>query len=307
MPRATRSLRAQHASPRSKAYTLSLSWASHLMDLVSYGLRRLPPARRYSASDAITWTVARLMPARRRLVERNFAQMLGVQFDHPRARQLAEASFRNYGRMAVDFLIVRTMMNEEIWSWVRPGGEETFKELLKEGRGEIFALAHAGSWDVAAAFALAYGLRLTIVTESNWGTQLVAGSRLERGLYLAPRDRGLRQVFRALGRNEMVAIMSDIVPEGVQSVEVPFFGRPARFPLGAARVAYRTGSPILVVSSFRMPDHSYVVAAERPVRVDRSLPEDEALRKATAEIVREFENLIRKYPDQWYPFGRIWA
>ena len=47
-------------------------------------------------------------------------QRLGVGAGDPRARALARACVRNYGRMAMDFLAVRTMSDEEVLAWVTP-------------------------------------------------------------------------------------------------------------------------------------------------------------------------------------------
>jgi KDO2-lipid IV(A) lauroyltransferase len=170
----------------------------------------------------------------------------------------------------------------------------------------IFALPHVGSWDVAAAFAQALELKLTVVTESNWVTELVAGSRTQHGVTLAPRDRSLRPLFQALRRNECVVMLSDVAHEGIQTMDVDFFGRPAPFPMGPARLAQRTGAPILVVTSVRQDDGTYLIAAGEPLVPDDSHPPEEEIARLTAEVACGFERIIRNAPDQWYPFGRVW-
>jgi KDO2-lipid IV(A) lauroyltransferase len=240
------------------------------------------------------------------LLEHNFATMLGVNPGDPEARRLARASVRSFGRMAIDFLTVRTMSSRLILAWGTGMGEETFETARSGGRGVIFALPHVGSWDVAAAWAQAYGLRLTVVTESNWATELVAGSRSEHGVTLVPRDRSLRALFRALQRNECVVMLSDVVHEGIQVLDVPFFGRPAPFPMGPARLAQHTGAPILVIASVRQLDGRYLVAANEALCADPAKPAGVEVARLTAEVVRGFERIIRAYPEQWYPFGQIW-
>ncbi len=222
-------------------------------------------------------------------------------------RRLARLSIRNFGRMAIDFLAARTMSEAEVLEWITPVGEEYLAEAFAHGRGVILALAHHGSWDVAAAFAQSYGCKLTVVTESNWMAELVAGARTDRGVTLAPRDRSPRALFRALARNECVAIVCDIAEDEFQTIEVPFFGRPAPLPLGPARLAQHTRSPILVVSNVRLADGRYRITGYPLLWADQTLPEDEAVRALTASLAAGFERIVAACPEQWYPFHPIWS
>lgn len=304
---------ARVAALRLRARQVSLSVAGALLDGVSTTVRRLPVQTRYAVSDQIIWALRPLLRRAQRTAEANFARVVG-----PEACVVAQRSLRNYGRMAMDFLASRTMSADELLALVETRGEDHFRAALAHGHGVIFALPHVGSWDVAAVFAQAYGCKLTIVTESDWATELVAGSRLAHGVTLAPRDQSLRPLFRALRRQECAVMLCDITPPGVQTAEVPFFGAPARFPLGPARLAAATGAPVLVVMSVRAADNRYIVEAqpallpEPPTRrsPDRSAHAQEADTAAiamTAAIAAGFERIISAYPDQWYPYHPVWS
>lgn len=288
-------------------YDASLDVGMRLMDQVSEGVRRLPPRVRYAPVDVLTTLVGNLWP-RRALIQRNFALMLGVPTRDQRVRQLAIESVRNYGRMSIDFLAVRTMPSHEVLRWGEGIGEDRFNDARGDGRGVIFALPHFGGWDVAAAYAQAYGLKLTVVTESNWATELVAGSRRAEGVALAPRDKPqtLRLLFRALQRKECVVMLADLANEGVETMDVDFFGRPAPFPMGPARLALRTGAPILVVASVRQPDLSYRIEASSTIRPDRAQAADAEVARMTQAMAQGFEDVIRANPAQWYPYHEIW-
>ena len=319
-----------------RLYHLSLRIAGKLMDGVSVGMRWLPQTWRYRLADTLTEPLLWLWRLNGRFssISRNYATLLGALASREQsapqfpgmpvvtsvvthrdaqlaiqARELARASVRNYGRMAVDFLAARTMQNEDILAWAHPQGEEHFARVMRAGRGVIMALPHVGSWDVAAVFAQAYGCKLTVVTEQNWVTELVAGGRRSLGVALAPRDAGpqaLRSLFAALRRNECVVMLSDLANEGVQTMDAPFFGRPAPFPMGPARLALKTGAPILVICSVRQPDGSYLVQAQAPLYADAALPREEAVARLTRAVAAGFERIIAAYPDQWYPFHPIW-
>lgn len=291
---------------RARGQRWALRAASAAMDATSARVRALPATARYRLSDVLSWPFAVFWTPTRPAIAQNYAAILNLPVTHPHVRQLARRSVRNYGRMAMDFLSVRTMSDAEIHAWATGIGWPYMDEALRGGRGVIMALPHLGSWDVAAAYAQSHGLQLTVVTEGNWAAAVVAGSRRGRGVTLAPRNGSLRPLFRALARNECVAILCDIAPEGVPTIDVPFFGRPAPFPAGPARLAQRAGTPILVVASTRLPDDSYVVQGHELLRADPSLPVDDAVARLTARIAAAFERIIAATPDQWYPYHPMW-
>jgi KDO2-lipid IV(A) lauroyltransferase len=210
--------------------------------------------------------------------------------------------------MAMDFLASRMMQPKEVLALTDVVGEERFQAAMARGRGVIFALPHAGSWDVAAAFAQAYGCQLTIVTESDWAAELVAGSRRSKGVTLAPRNQSLRALFRALARQECVVLLSDIAPAGVQTVETPFFGAPAPFPLGPARLALATGAPLMVIQCVRLPDGRYRLEAQEPLcpPAGRSRESEAEAVAMTAAMAAGFERIVRADPEQWYPYHPVW-
>jgi KDO2-lipid IV(A) lauroyltransferase len=285
----------------------SLVVAGALLDGVSTTVRRLSVPARYAVSDRIIWALQPALGRACRAAEANFRRVVGPTA----AQSVAARSVRNYGRMAMDFLAARTMASDEILALVDVRGEKHFRAALSHGRGAIFALPHVGSWDVAAVFAQAYGCKLTIVTENDWATELVAGSRRSHGVTLAPRDQSLRALFRALRRQECAVMLSDVTPPGVQTADVPFFGAPAPFPLGPARLSLATGAPVLVIMSVRVAANRYLVEAQPalmpPDAPSRGASADAAVRAMTSDIAAGFERIIRAYPDQWYPFHPVWS
>jgi KDO2-lipid IV(A) lauroyltransferase len=297
---AARSAGSQSARLLARRWSLALAGA--LLDAVATTVRLAPTSARYALSDGVVWAIGPLLGRPRREATHNFAHVVGAD----RAAAAAEQSLRNYGRMAMDFLASRTMAAEQMLTLADLRGEEGFRAAMAHGRGAIFALPHAGCWDVAAAFAQAYGCQLTIVTESDWGTELVAGSRRAHGVTLAPRNQSLRPLFRALRRQECVVMLSDYAPRGVQTALAPFFGAQAPFPLGPARLALATGAPVLVIMCARMPGGRYLLEAQEPLYPVGERDSEAAAIAMTAQIAAGFERIVRAYPEQWYPYHSVW-
>ncbi|HLZ22746.1 MAG TPA: lysophospholipid acyltransferase family protein [Ktedonobacterales bacterium] len=285
----------------------SLAAAARLMNGVSWGLRLLPGPLRYLPADCVTLPVSYLLAGKLRIARRNYATALGLDVAAPATHRLARQSIRNYGRMAIDFLAARTATSAELAKRMATIGIEHYTDALGDNRGVILALPHLGSWDIAAVLADVYAAKLTIVTESDWATELVAGARVGHGVTLVPRDHSLRALFRALARKEAVVLLADIANAGVQTIDVPFFGKPAPFPVGPARLAVRTRAPIVVVACVRRPDRTYLMEAQPPVRADPTHSEDENVAALTAAMAAGFARSIVAHPEHWYPYHPVWS
>src|SRR5207245_5333407 len=123
-----------------------------------------------------------------------------------------------------------------------------------------------------AAASAVYGYPVSAVTNdlpSGGLNELVIASRERIGMKMIGLGPGsLRQIMKALARNELVALASDLY-SGDRGVRVPFFNRPAMFPSGPAALALRTGAPILEVWCGRQTDNLYMAYVEETIECSR--------------------------------------
>jgi KDO2-lipid IV(A) lauroyltransferase len=192
---------------------------------------------------------------------------------------------------------------------VIPAGEPHFREAIARGQGVIMVMPHLGSWDVAAAYAPAYGFPVTAVVEGHALAQLVAGSRSYMGVTLVERERSLRALYTALACNEGVVLLSDIAHGTVQAADVPFFRRPAPFPVGPARLALHTGAPLMVLCCVRLGETHYHIEVSPAIWPNREAGETEpaTVARLTRAVALEFQQVIERSPYHYYIFHRIWA
>jgi KDO2-lipid IV(A) lauroyltransferase len=119
-------------------------------------------------------------------------------------------------------------------------------------------------------------------------------------------EQTLKPLFRALARNQLVGIVVDRpLPEG-EGVTVEFFGQMISWPSGPAALALRTGAQIVTGYLVRTSDGRFKGEFFPPLKFQPSDDKFEDLRRLSQKIVTLQEELIRRYPDQWYMFRRMW-
>jgi KDO2-lipid IV(A) lauroyltransferase len=182
---------------------------------------------------------------------------------------------------------------------------------LAAGHGAVLVTCHFGNWDVAARTLARYGgsFNLVMAREANETTaEYVRQAREAAGVRVLLSDSsvyGSFNMLRALRRNEIVALQLDRPLGGDGARAVEFFGAPAFFQTGPIRLARLAGAPVFSVFVVRLGPRRYriVLGAERRVPRNASVEE---MDRVLAAIVGEFEDLVRRHPEQWFQFAPFW-
>lgn len=243
----------------------------------------------------------------------NMRRVLGPDAPWQAVKRTARQSFHNYAKTLVDFLRFPYLDDNDIRKAVPiTYGVEHLLESQKRGKGALVISGHFGNWDMAGAIVLSYGVPLNAVSQTHEPKKmddLVNGTREKAGMKIIRLETGsLRQIFTALKKNEAVTILFD-KPEPDEGVAVHFFGETAYVPAGPAAIALKTGAAILIGYCMRRPGNkTFYAAVEPPVEYERLLTGDKArdIQIITQQIVSKMEQVIRRYPEQWYMFRQMW-
>ena len=273
------------------------------------GLAQLVPLSfGYWLSVPISDIFYALWGSKRATARRNHARILGRPVDDPLVEHMAHRTFRHFGRYIVELLSVQGWSLDSMRERIEIEGDEHFDEAIAYGRGIIFTGAHMGSIEVASTLVLLKGFKITSVAERlpkmlmDW---LIA-CRAEMGVELLPAVGSGMALVRRLRRGEMVALVVDLGISNGDGLNVRFFGHETMFPLGPARLARLSGAPIVFGWAARKPGGRYVAHVSAPILSNRDLDPEEDARQITGRIVSEFEQAVRRYPEQWYVFREMW-
>jgi predicted LPLAT superfamily acyltransferase len=171
--------------------------------------------------------------------------------------------------------------------------------------------AHIGCWEAGADFFGKYSDRFNIVLYDDEYTKikeaLNQNSIRRRPKIISVNDDGLENVLKikqALDAGEFVCFQGDRYVSGASSLEAEFLGQTARFPAGPFIMGARTGVPVLFYYAMRERGRRYkfyFVRAQSTATPSRR-PERQLLEEWAAAT----EDMVRRYPEQWFNFYKFW-
>lgn len=219
---------------------------------------------------------------------------------------LVRNGLRSYARYWCEAFRLPAMNHDALRAVVGPQieGLEHVEASLAAGRGTILALPHAGNWDVAGVWLVGRCGGFTTVAERLRPEALYerfVAYRESLGFEIVPLTGGAEPVgdvlTRRLRENGVVCLVADRDLGGA-GVRVDFFGEQAKFPVGPAKLAERTGAALLPIGLWYTPD-GWGFRVHPPVREDTV----KASVQATADA---FARDIAEHPADWHMLQRFW-
>lgn len=218
------------------------------------------------------------------------------------AKELARNVCIGLVRLAFEFCHLPGLARRNyVESHVRLRGFEVVHEALRAGKGLVVITSHLGNWELEGAVTCTLGLPLNAVyyEQSNKRADAFFNKvRRSVGIRLINKRNAVRETLKALGRNELVAFLSD-QDAGRDGVFVEFFGRPASTAKGPVYFALKTGAPLILAHFVRTGNGSYDFLVE-PVPVSRTGDFENDVEETTKTWSGMLERMIRQYPDQWF-------
>lgn len=282
------------------------------------------------------WAAA---PATRRRVAANLRHVPGLARDTARLRWATRSIFRHAALNYVDFLRGSHLSDAELRARWAIEGEEQLEAAVAQGHGAVVLTGHFGNFELGVSRLGAMGYDIVAPAEHLRPERLYrlfCRLREHHRLRVYPADSRatVRQLVESLERGALATFVADRHVAGA-SVEVAFFGAPARLPTAPMALALRSGAPVLAIFCWRAGDgysHGVVMpldvhgppadevptrapAAARdgadvppgagsiPVRGLARTPARERSGERTARamelFIRALERRIEAHPEQW--------
>jgi predicted LPLAT superfamily acyltransferase len=221
--------------------------------------------------------------------------------------------FFSFGKSLIDRIAV-TEGNPQGFEFLFHG-EDHIRQALAEGKGVVIISAHCGNWQAAATLLGRLEVAVNMVAYEGEAAPLRRFSPLTSGKAQValisledPLAAGI-QIMSALRRGEIVAMHADRALEASLTIQAPFLGAAASFPVGPFAVAAVSGAPLIHAFAMRISDYHYrfyAYPAEHLSFSRKHLERQEQMRSWVGLFAARLEETLRQYPLQWYNFYNFW-
>ncbi|MGI8619155.1 MAG: lysophospholipid acyltransferase family protein [Gemmatimonadaceae bacterium] len=250
----------------------------------------------------------RPLGVRRRVVERQIAAAF-PELTPAQVTGMARRSYEHLGQSAIETAllpglgqagVLRLVSSVENWDIV--------ERAQVAGKGIIVVAGHLGNWELAAAYIAARGVPFDVIVRrmgNPFFDRYLNRTREQLGVTVVYDAQAVRHTPRALRQGRAVGFVADQGVRGLASTFVPFFGRPAKTPRGAAVFALRFGSPVIFTTALRKPDGSYLVGFEE-IPVSDTGDRESDVDGVVLRFTQVLEKWVRRAPEQYFWQHRRW-
>lgn len=296
------------AAPAKKPMLLQFYFEYALLRIVGTLVRPFSLARASNVGAAVGGLAWRPLKIRADRVERAVRACF-PEFSPERVRQVARASYRALGRIAMEIIWLSRATKQDLLDYFdAPVGWEHVEAALASGNGAIIVMGHFGNWELGAAYLAARGVPTDAVAmhmANPLSDGFITRTRTRLGLHVVFDEQAVRRIPKALKEGRAIVLVSDQGAKGLAATYVPFFGRPAKTPRGAAVFARRYDLPIVFVAAVRQPDNRYRLHAT-PVPVASSGDKERDVEETVRNYTRVIEDYVKQYPEQYFWQHRRW-
>ncbi len=223
-------------------------------------------------------------------------------------RKMALRMMDYHSRYWIEFFRYARTKPEKIWDHIVNHSEyyRVFEQIGR--RGAILITGHMGNWELGGLFVSQIGRPTNIVylrdrfdvvekfRSKFRGYGRVKEIAVDRSLFSA------LPALRAIEEGELIALQGDR-DFNDKGIEATFFGRTCAFPAGPYQLALVAKAPVIpVFFIFDERPGCYRIVSYPALDVPTKGARPQRVKLLLDQYLRCLEDVIKKYPDQWYAF-----
>lgn len=244
---------------------------------------------------------------RNKIVKKNLKKAFPGEYTDKELENILKKVYHNLGMTFVEFMLMEKLSGEELSSYIRVEGEENLRRVQEKADGTIVYTAHFGNWEWQGAYFAVQGYPFTAIVRSQnnpYFNKRINSIRSGKGAEIVPKDISLRKVFKILKQGKYLYILGDQDARSRGWI-MDFFGRSASTYPGPVRLAAATGSDILPVFMVREGWMKHRIVIYPSYSIEKNAGEGEQ-KQLLQQLTSLTEDVISKYPDQWFWLHRRW-
>ena len=244
----------------------------------------------------------------RRIAAENLAAAIPEIAPAERSRIVA-ACFRHFGGAFADALSSARFDRVALCRRLELVGLDRLLEAEARGQGVVLVTAHYSAWEIAPqAIAQAAGPVVSVgrPIDNPHVDRTVRALRERFGNRVVDKRGAVREMFRVLAHGGRLGLLIDQRVRAEEAIDVPFFGRPALTSPIVARLALRTGAPVVPLFADPTAGGGYRVEFLEPLQVEATGDGEAVTFALTRRVVEICERVIRAAPERWLWMHRRW-
>ena len=218
-------------------------------------LAKIPLPVAHSIGALLGWLLILLPNKNQRIARRNLELCLPEMNDNQR-KQLLKKSLIETGKAVMEKGAVMRWKRKRVLALVQDVvGLQYLEEAHNSDNGTILAIPHLGDWEMVGLYCSSQ-YPMTSLYRPLRGPldNFIKTGRERLGAHLVPTEgKGLRALYSALSKGELVAILPDQNPGAGKGIYVPFFGIAANTMVLLSRLANKTNAIVLYAYAERLP------------------------------------------------------
>lgn len=280
-----------------------------LMRVFIFFVNILPTGVAYGFGRLLGRLIALVGLERKRVVKANMVRAFGDEKTSEDIDDLLCSFYESFGMDVIDFARLAKASKEYIKDTVAFEGLEHLKRAKAKGDGVVLLSAHFGSWETLNAALAIEGYGMGVIAraiDNPYVDRYIERMRSRFGNEIIEKKNSVRSMLGTLKSGEILGILLDQRASRKESVEVDFFGTPARTNKGLASILIRTEAVVVPIYICRVKDNTHRVVCMPEIELQRSGDKDADITENTGRFNAAIEEFIRAHPHEWFWFHSRW-
>ncbi|WP_372521903.1 lysophospholipid acyltransferase family protein [Sulfuricaulis sp.] len=270
------------------------------LKLVFHLFAALPLPVAHALGAVLGWLFLVIPNKRRRTAEINI-ELCFPEMSRGARQRLLRRNMIELGKSVTEIGVLWTRNEKKIRRLVRRvSGKDKLEKALHRGQGLLLAVPHLGAWEMIGLWGSLHHPMTSLFRAppiSQMGKLMRATRERFSARLVSADNTGIRALYKAIERGEMVAILPDQVPSTRSgSVFAPFFGIPASTMVLLSRLAIKTGAPVMFAYAERLPHgrgyHLHFLPASPDINHG-------GIESSAATVNAMVEKCVRAAPEQY--------
>jgi len=233
----------------------------------------------------------------------NLKAVFGDEIEEKKLREISKRAEYNLAIALYEHSIMDRLNSRNYAKYLKAENIENLFQAYREGNGVVILSAHLGNYEWGAALMAFKGLPVAVMSieyKTEFIKKLYEVNRRKVGINVFYVRRSFSGLIRFLKKGGVLAIAADR-KFGESNMPVELFKRKIEIPKGAFFLASHLDASIVPAFSLKEQDRLYHVYFEKPYKITGDQIEYGAKRYA-----KILEKYVKRYPEQWLVFDKIW-